>query len=68
MVPLLPLAQAPVPADRLNPVFGISDAPHIVATQFMAAVPRALLRNPVTSLMGQGSEIMAALDMVLVGA
>jgi toxin CcdB len=38
-----------------------------MVTQFMAAVPRALLRNPVTSLMGQDNEIMAALDMLLVG-
>jgi toxin CcdB len=67
VVPLLPLTQAPVPADRLNPVFNIGDAPHVMVTQFMAAVPRALLHGPVTSLMGQDNEIMAALDMLLVG-
>jgi toxin CcdB len=67
VAPLLPLTQAPVPADRLNPVFEIGDAPHVMVTQFMAAVPSALLRSPVTSLMGQDNEIMAALDMVLVG-
>ncbi|WP_439603791.1 hypothetical protein [Shinella sp.] len=33
----------------------------------MAAVPRKLLRNPVTSLAGKDAEIMLALDMVLVG-
>jgi toxin CcdB len=67
VVPLLPLAQAPVPAQRLNPVFEIGDEPHVMVTQFMAAVPGALLRSPVTSLRGQDNEIMAALDMVLVG-
>jgi len=67
VVPLLPLAQAPVPAQRLNPVFNIGDEQHVMVTQFMAAVPRALLRSPVTSLMGQDNEIMAALDMMLVG-
>ena len=67
MVPLLPLTQAPLPAQRLNPVFNIGDTPHVMVTQFMAVVPRALLRSPVTSLMGQDNEIMAALDMVLVG-
>ncbi|AKI03412.1 CcdB protein (plasmid) [Hoeflea sp. IMCC20628] len=36
-------------------------------TQFLAAVPRSLLRSPVTSLVGQDNEIMAALDMLLVG-
>lgn len=67
VVPLLPLAQAPVPAQRLNPVFEIGDEPHVMVTQFMAAVPRSLLRSPVTSLSGQDNEIMAALDMLLVG-
>ena len=67
VVPLLTLAQAPVPAQRLNPVFEIGDEPHVMVTQFMAAVPRSLLRSPVTSLRGQDNEIMAALDMVLVG-
>ena len=67
VVPLLPLTQAPVPADRLNPVFNIGDEQYVMVTQFMAAVPRALLRSPVTSLTGQDNEIMAALDMLLVG-
>lgn len=67
VVPLMPLAQAPVPAKRLNPLFVIGDVPHVMVTQFMAAIPRALLRSPVTNLSGQDSEIMAALDMVLVG-
>jgi toxin CcdB len=38
-----------------------------MVTQFMGAIPRKLLRNPVTSLAGQDAEIMLALDMVLVG-
>jgi len=67
VVPLMPLAQVPAPAQRLNPVFEIGDEPHVMVTQFTAAVPRALLRSPVTSLRGQDNEIMAALDMVLVG-
>ncbi|EYR81032.1 MAG: CcdB family protein [Proteobacteria bacterium] len=67
VVPLLPSAQAPLPAKRLNPVFAIGDEPHTMVTQFMAAIPRKLLRNPVTSLAGQDAEIMLALDMVLVG-
>ena len=67
VIPLLPLAQAPAPAQRLNPVFEIGDEPCVMVTQFMAAVPRELLRSPVTSLLGQDSEIIAALDMVLVG-
>lgn len=67
VVPLLPVSQAPVPAKRLNPVFDIGLEPHVMVTQFMAAVPRALLRSPLTSLADQDSHIMAALDMALVG-
>lgn len=67
VVPLLPLAEAPEPAKRLNPVFEIGSEPHVMVTQFLAAVPRALLRSPVSNLADQDSEIMAALDMVLIG-
>lgn len=67
VVPLLPLAEAPTPAKQLNPVFEIGTEPYVMATQFLAAIPRALLRNPVTTLEGRDSEIMAALDLVLVG-
>lgn len=67
VVPLLRVADAPIPAKRLNPVFEIGTEPHVMVTQFMAAIPRALLRNPVTTLDDRDSEIMAALDMVLTG-
>ena len=67
VVPLMPLSQAPLPAKRLNPVFDIGSEPHAMVTQFMAAIPRALLRSPITNLAKKDSEIMAALDMALVG-
>lgn len=67
VVPLLPLDQAPIPARRLNPVFQIDEAPHLMATQFLAAVPRTLLRRPVTNLADQSDDIMAALDLALTG-
>ncbi|MCO6363541.1 CcdB family protein [Paracoccus sp. 08] len=67
VVPLLRVVDAPIPAKRLNPVFEIGTEPHVMVTQFMAAIPRALLRNPVTTLDDRDSEIMAALDMVLTG-
>ncbi|WP_282029646.1 CcdB family protein [Paracoccus marcusii] len=67
VVPLLPLGEAPIPAKQLNPVFEIDAEPHVMVTQFLAAIPRALLRSPVANLEDRDSEIMAALDMVLVG-
>lgn len=67
VVPLMPRGAAPIPAKRLNPIFEIGAEAHVMVTQFMTAVPRALLRGPVTNLAAQDSEIMAALDLVLIG-
>ena len=67
VVPLLPTASAPKPARRLNPIVEINAIPHVMVTQFVAAVPIAILRNPVTSLANQDVAIGNALDMVLVG-
>jgi len=67
VVPLLPEEEAPLPAKRLNPVFEIGSLPHVMVTQFMAAVPLSLVRNPVTNLSDHDAQIMAALDMILVG-
>lgn len=67
VVPLLPLSEAPVPAKRLNPVFEIGTEPHVMVTQFLAALPRSLLGQPVTNLDDRHTEVMAALDMVLIG-
>ena len=39
----------------------------MMVTRYMAAVPRALLRVPIANLSAQHGEIMAALDMALVG-
>lgn len=67
VVPLLPLSEAPIPAKRLNPVFKIGTEPHVMVTQFLAAIPRSLLGQPVTNLDDRHTEVMAALDMVLIG-
>lgn len=67
VVPLMPRDNAPVPARRLNPVFAIADQPHVMVTQFLAAIPRSALAAPVTSLAAHDSEISNALDMVFVG-
>jgi toxin CcdB len=67
VVPLLPLTEAPLPANRLNPIFEIDTTPHVMVTQFLAAVPLGLLGSPVTNLDDRDSEIMSALDMILVG-
>ena len=67
VVPLLPLSDAPAPAARMNPVFDIAGTPHMMATQFLAAVPRAELGAKITSLEPHFANITAALDMVFQG-
>lgn len=67
VVPLMPRDTAPAPARRLNPVFPVAGQPHVMVTQFLAAVPRSVLAAPVTSLAAHDTEIGNALDMVFVG-
>ncbi|QIE48258.1 plasmid maintenance protein CcdB (plasmid) [Pseudohalocynthiibacter aestuariivivens] len=67
VVPLLPLADAPTPARRLNPVFDLDGAPHVMVTQFMAALPSAAIAAPVGSLSDQSEQITAAIDMLMQG-
>lgn len=67
VVPLLLPEAAPLPARRLNPAFQIEATMHVMVTQFMAAVPRGMLRQPVTSLAAESAAVMAALDMVFLG-
>ncbi len=67
VVPLLPLAGAPKPATTLNPLFEIEGIPVSMVTQFMAAVPLALLRTPLLNLEGRRGEITAAVDFLFQG-
>lgn len=67
VVPLLPKATAPSPAQRLNPVFNIEGQEVVMATQYLAAVSESELRSGVGSLVEQQNEISAALDMLFLG-
>jgi toxin CcdB len=67
VVPLLPMGAAPRPAARLNPVFEILGAPHLMVTQFAAAVLSKELGGKVTSLSEQDTVIINALDMLISG-
>ena len=42
VVPLMPIKDAPKPAERLNPVFKIKLKKHIMVTQLMSSVPVAI--------------------------
>jgi toxin CcdB len=46
VVPLLPLSEALKPAQTLNPVFDIAGEPHVMVTQYLAAVPDKWRESP----------------------
>ena len=55
------------PASRLNPVFAVEGRPHALATEFLAAVPVAVLGPRLGSLAHEADAITAALDMLFSG-
>jgi toxin CcdB len=67
VVPLLPLEIAPKPAVTLNPVFEIEGGSVAMGTQFMAAVPVQILKNPILSLESRRNDITAAVDLLFQG-
>ncbi|MGZ8284784.1 MAG: CcdB family protein [Allosphingosinicella sp.] len=67
VVPLLPKAEAPRPADRLNPVFYFAGADFVMATQFAATVAVEELTDLLGSLRREEFAISNALDMLLTG-
>lgn len=64
VVPLMPLDEAPAPAQRLNPLFVVQDVKVSMVTQFMAAVPLSELAVPVATLSGDSDAILAAIDFL----
>ena len=67
VVPLLPRSKAPLAARVLNPIFSIGGKEVMMATQFIAAVPSAILTAHITTLDKQRGEIVAALDFLMQG-
>jgi toxin CcdB len=67
VVPLLPIAAAPAPANTLNPVFQIEGEKVVMVTQFMAAIPAPILKLPVHNLADSRNDITAALDLLFQG-
>jgi toxin CcdB len=67
VVPLLPPAQAPKAARRLNPVFAVGGEPVVFVAQFITALPLAELSAASGSLFDQQDAIRAALDMLFLG-
>lgn len=67
VVPMLPVSAAPRPARLLNPMFEVEGVPHVMVTQFLAAVPRSLLGAELADLRGQAHVIVGAMDCLFQG-
>lgn len=67
VAPLVPARSYDGAAKGLNPQVTIGDEPFVVQTHLMAAIPAALLKNPVGSMQGQADEITRALDLLFQG-
>ena len=67
MVPLLLQNNSPVAASRLNPIFEVDGASHVMMTQYIAAVPLSILKEPFGDLSEQSDAITSALDMLFHG-
>ena len=67
VVPLLPQGNAPIAANRLNPVFRIDGAAYLMMTQYIAAVPVGILKAPAGDLSENFDAVTSALDMLFHG-
>jgi toxin CcdB len=67
VAPVLPRELAPSPARILNPVFQVDGSEAVLVTQFMAAVPRTLLRDRRANLAEHHLQIVAAIDLLMQG-
>ena len=67
VVPLMPVGDAPKPAQVLNPVFRIDWTNCVMVTQYMAAVQSKTLKKTVCTVADRRDEITAALDLLFFG-
>jgi toxin CcdB len=66
VAPLLPLGSIEA-VPRLNPVFIIDGAPHVLATQLSFAIPTERLNAKVGALAEHRYDILNAFDMLISG-
>lgn len=67
VVPLMPVGDAPKPAQVLNPVFKIDGTHCVMVTQYMSAVQSRTLKKSVCTVADRRDEITAALDLLFFG-
>ena len=67
VVPLMPIGDAPKPAQVLNPVFRIDGTNCVMVSQYMSAVQSKMLKKTVCTVADHRNEITAALDLLFFG-
>lgn len=67
VVPMILRERAPMPAQRLNPVFTIDGTEFVMVTQFASAVQRSDLGETVASLEERAFDVIGALDVLMSG-
>lgn len=67
VIPLIPVAEAPMPIKRLNPLFTINGIEYAMVTQYLTAVRSSALTNRHIQLYDRQDDIKAALDMLFQG-
>lgn len=69
VAPLLPLASAPKPITRLNPIFDVNGGRYVMVTQSLSAVARKELGGIVATIDRRHEyDVTNALDMLLSGS
>lgn len=67
VAPLLPIAEAPSPVRRLNPIFEIEGGRYVMVPQLATSVPLSELQTRITSLAQHDLIVGNALDMLISG-
>ena len=67
VIPLLIRTAKPIPVRRLTPILPVDGVDHILATQLISAVPKAILKHPIDNLRHHFAAITGAIDMLFQG-
>ena len=67
VIPLIPIADAPLPTGRLNPVVAHDGQSYLLLTQTASAVNKRDLGPPLGSLEPLRDDIVRALDVLVTG-
>lgn len=67
VIPLVPIAEAHKPLQKLNPVFDLKGGEYVLYTEQLTAVDRSKLKPALASLEHHHQEIVQAIDFLMEG-